>query len=148
MEQWHNAWSYSTSSYQISLCLLTHHVATTVITSILHCPPGLTSSLAVDTFSACLCNRSPKDAVMLLEQGRGVFWSQLTTRLVCYSTFRRCPVNIVETRRHATILTQTGQWDIIGSYLALIYNCAHPHPSLPHHFFVVPSLPTPCLTDP
>ena len=66
-------------AYQTCLRLLTHHIATL--------PPlpqhrtilkGLTSSLAVDAFSACLRNGSPKDAVQLLEQGRGVFWSQLT----------------------------------------------------------------------
>ena len=66
-------------AYETYLHLLTHHVATL--------PPlpqhrtvlkGLTSSLAVDTFSACLRNRSPMHAVQLLEQGRGVFWSQLT----------------------------------------------------------------------
>jgi hypothetical protein len=38
----------------------------------------LTSSLAVDAFSACLRHRVPTRAVELLEQGRGVFWSQLT----------------------------------------------------------------------
>ena len=37
-----------------------------------------TSSLAVDAFSACLRNHAPARAVELLEQGRGVFWSQLT----------------------------------------------------------------------
>ena len=66
-------------AYQTCLHLLTHHVVTL--------PPlpqhrtilkGLTSSLAVDTFSACLRNGSPTLAVELLEQGRGVFWSQLT----------------------------------------------------------------------
>ena len=66
-------------AYQTSLRLLTDLVATL--------PPlpqhrtvlkDLTSSLAVDTFSACLRNRSPKEAVVLLEQGRGIFWSQLT----------------------------------------------------------------------
>ena len=66
-------------AYQTCLRLLTHHVATL--------PPlpqhhtllkGHTSSLAVDAFSACLRGCSPKDAVALLEQGRGVFWSQLT----------------------------------------------------------------------
>ena len=39
---------------------------------------SLTSSLAVDAFSACLRKRAPARAVELLEQGRGVFWSQLT----------------------------------------------------------------------
>ena len=38
----------------------------------------LTSSLAVDRFPDCLRNRSPVHAVVLLEQCRGVFWSQLT----------------------------------------------------------------------
>ena len=66
-------------AYQTCLRLLTHHVATL--------PPlprhrtllrGLTSSLAVDAFSACLREGSPTHAVELLEQGRGVFWSQLT----------------------------------------------------------------------
>ena len=66
-------------AYETSLLLLTHHVATL--------PPlpqhrsvlkGITSSLAVDAFSACLRNQSPTGAVELLEQGRGVFWSQLT----------------------------------------------------------------------
>ena len=70
-------------AYQTSLRLLTLHVATL--------PPlpqhriilkGLTSSLAVDALSACLRNSSPTHAVELLEQGRGVFWSQLT-RLRC-----------------------------------------------------------------
>ena len=66
-------------AYHTALRLLTHHVATL--------PPlpqhrtvlkGLTLSLAVDAFSACLCSCSPKNVVALLEQGRGVFWSQLT----------------------------------------------------------------------
>ena len=39
---------------------------------------NLTSSLAVDAFSACLRNSAPAHAVELLEQGRGVFWSQLS----------------------------------------------------------------------
>ena len=37
-----------------------------------------TSSLAVDAFSACLRQRAPARAVELVEQGRGVFWNQLT----------------------------------------------------------------------
>ncbi|KAG8215519.1 hypothetical protein J3R82DRAFT_9167 [Butyriboletus roseoflavus] len=62
-------------AYQTSLRLLTHHVAT-----LPPLPQHLTSesSLAVDAFSACLRNRSSKNAVELLEQGRGVFWTQLT----------------------------------------------------------------------
>ena len=39
---------------------------------------NLTSLLAVDAFSACLRKGAPAHAVELLEQGRGVFWSQLT----------------------------------------------------------------------
>ena len=39
---------------------------------------SLTPSLAVDTFSACLRERAPAHAVELLDQGRGVFWSQLS----------------------------------------------------------------------
>ena len=66
-------------AYQTYLRLLTHHVVTL--------PPlpqhrtilkGITSSIAVDAFSACLRNQSPTHAIELLEQGRGVFWSQLT----------------------------------------------------------------------
>ena len=65
-------------AYQTFLHLLTHHVATL--------PPlpqhhtllkDLTSSLVVDTFSACLRNLSPIHGVELLEQGQGIFWSQL-----------------------------------------------------------------------
>ena len=36
------------------------------------------TSTAVDAFSACLRYGDPSNAVELLEQGRGVFWSQLT----------------------------------------------------------------------
>jgi CHAT domain-containing protein len=36
------------------------------------------TSTAVDAFSACLRYGNPSNAVELLEQGRGVFWSQLT----------------------------------------------------------------------
>ncbi|KAG8218941.1 hypothetical protein J3R82DRAFT_4649 [Butyriboletus roseoflavus] len=66
-------------AYEAYLRFLTHHLATL--------PPlpqhrtvlkGLTSSLAVDAFSACLRNHSPTKALELLEQGRGLFWSQLT----------------------------------------------------------------------
>ncbi|KAN0085817.1 CHAT domain containing protein [Tylopilus felleus] len=38
----------------------------------------LTSSLAVDAFSACLRNHAPARAVEFLEQGRSVFWTQLS----------------------------------------------------------------------
>ena len=39
---------------------------------------SLTSSLAVDAYSAGLRERAPARAVELLEQGRRIFWSQLT----------------------------------------------------------------------
>ena len=39
---------------------------------------SLASSLAPDALSACLRNQTPEKAVELLEQGRGVFWSQLS----------------------------------------------------------------------
>ena len=39
---------------------------------------SLSSSLAVDAFSACLRNQSPTKAGELLEQGHAVFWSQLS----------------------------------------------------------------------
>ena len=66
-------------AYQTSLRLLTHHVATLPpLPRHLSILKALTSSLAVDAFSACLRNHSPTDAIALLEQGRGVFWNQLT----------------------------------------------------------------------
>ena len=66
-------------AYETSLRLLIQHLA-----SLPSLPQHLvilrdvTSSLAVDAFSACLRKRAPARAVELLEQGRGVFWSQLT----------------------------------------------------------------------
>ena len=66
-------------AYQTALRLLVQHLA--ILPSLpqhLSVLKGLTSSLAVDAFSACLRNHSPTNAVELLEQGRGVFWSQLT----------------------------------------------------------------------
>ena len=66
-------------AYETSLRLLAQHLAT--LPSLLQHLVILknhTSSLAVDAFSACLRKRAPARAVELLEQGRGVFWSQLT----------------------------------------------------------------------
>ena len=66
-------------AYETYLRLLVQHLAT--LPSL---PQHLvilkthTSSLAVDAFSACLRNGDSAHAVELLEQGRGVFWSQLT----------------------------------------------------------------------
>ncbi|KAI9460681.1 TPR-like protein [Boletus coccyginus] len=66
-------------AYKTSLRLLTQHLATLPpLPQHLVILKNLTSSLAVDAFSACLHNRVPALAVELLEQGRGVFWSQLT----------------------------------------------------------------------
>ncbi|KAN0094910.1 hypothetical protein V8E55_003197 [Tylopilus felleus] len=66
-------------AYETSLRLLVEHLSTLPS---LPCHLDLlkkaTSSLAVDAFSACLRNRALARAVELLEQGRGVFWSQLT----------------------------------------------------------------------
>ena len=66
-------------AYKTSLRLLMQHLA--VLPSLprhLAIVKDLTSSLAVDAFSACLRNSSPARAVELLEQGRGVFWSLLS----------------------------------------------------------------------
>ncbi|KAF8434591.1 CHAT domain-containing protein [Boletus edulis BED1] len=66
-------------AYETSLRLLVQQVA--ILPSLpqsLVVLKNLTSSLAVDAFLAGLRNRSPTRAVELLEQGRGVFWSQLT----------------------------------------------------------------------
>ena len=66
-------------AYETSLRLLAQHLATLPsLPQHLDILKNLTSSLAVDAFSACLRNRSPTIAVELLEQGRGVFWNQLT----------------------------------------------------------------------
>ncbi|KAI9458456.1 CHAT domain-containing protein [Boletus coccyginus] len=65
-------------AYETSLQLLTRHLATLPsLPQHLDLFKNLTSSLAVDAFSACLRERAPAHAVELLEQGRGVFWTQL-----------------------------------------------------------------------
>ncbi|KAG9316458.1 hypothetical protein JVU11DRAFT_2492 [Chiua virens] len=66
-------------AYQTILRLLVHHL--TILPPLpqhLDIVKKLTSSLAVDAFSAYLRHRSPTNAIELLEHGRGVFWSQLT----------------------------------------------------------------------
>ena len=66
-------------AYETSFRLLMQHLA--ALPSLprhLDILKKLTSSLAVDAFSACLRKSTPARAVELLEQGRGVFWSQLT----------------------------------------------------------------------
>ena len=66
-------------AYETSLRLLVQHLATLPsLPQHLGILKSLTSSLAVDAFSACIRKRTPARAVELLEQGRGVFWSQLT----------------------------------------------------------------------
>ncbi|KAH0825948.1 TPR-like protein, partial [Lanmaoa asiatica] len=65
-------------AYDTYLRLLIHHLASLPsLPQHLTILKNLTSSLAVDAFSACLRHHSPINAVELLEQGRGVFWSQL-----------------------------------------------------------------------
>ena len=66
-------------AYETSLRLLTQHLAALPsLPQHLVIVKNLTSSLAVDAFSACLRQGAPARAVELLEQGRGVFWNQLT----------------------------------------------------------------------
>ncbi|KAH0827381.1 hypothetical protein J3R83DRAFT_4034 [Lanmaoa asiatica] len=65
-------------AYDTYLRLLFHHLASLPslpqhLTILKH----FTSSIAVDAFSACLRHHCPINAIELLEQGRGVFWSQL-----------------------------------------------------------------------
>ena len=66
-------------AYETSFHLLIRHIATLPsLPRHLTVLKNLTSSLAVDAFSASLRNNSPTKAIMFLEQGRGVFWNQLT----------------------------------------------------------------------
>jgi CHAT domain-containing protein/tetratricopeptide (TPR) repeat protein len=82
------AWTRAAEHFQHSTMLLAHETGLRLLIRHLAALPSLpqhlvilkmlTSSLAVDAFSACLRHRAPARAVELLEQGRGVFWSQLT----------------------------------------------------------------------
>ncbi|KAI9567894.1 TPR-like protein [Boletus coccyginus] len=66
-------------AYETSLRLLTEHLAALPsLPQHLTTLKNLTSSLAMDAFSACLRERAPTRAVEFLEQGRSVFWTQLT----------------------------------------------------------------------
>ncbi|KAI9567944.1 TPR-like protein [Boletus coccyginus] len=66
-------------AYETSLRLLTQHLATLPsLPQHLALFKKLASSLAMDAFSACLHERASTCAVEFLEQGRGVFWTQLT----------------------------------------------------------------------
>ena len=64
-------------AYQTFLRLSVHHLA--ALPSLhqnLTLLKQLITSLPVDAFSACLRHGNPTNAIELLEQGRGVFWSQ------------------------------------------------------------------------
>ena len=66
-------------AYEIALRFLAQHLATLPsLPQHLVILKSLTSSLAVDAFSACVRKRAPARAIELLEQGRSVFWGQLT----------------------------------------------------------------------
>jgi CHAT domain-containing protein/tetratricopeptide (TPR) repeat protein len=82
------AWTRAAEDFQHPTILLAYETSLRLLVQYLAALPSLpqhlvilkslTSSLAVDAFSACLCKRAPAHAIELLEQGRGVFWSQLT----------------------------------------------------------------------
>ena len=82
------AWIRAAEQFQHPTLRLAHETALRLLVQHLATLPSLpqhlailkqrTSSLAVDAFSACLRRGAPARAVELLEQGRGVFWSQLT----------------------------------------------------------------------
>jgi hypothetical protein len=82
------AWIHAAEDFQHHTILLAYETSLRLLIQYLTALPplpqhlvilkDLTSSLAVDAFSACLRNSAPACAVELLEQGRGVFWSQLT----------------------------------------------------------------------
>ena len=67
------AWVRAAEDFQHPTMLLAHETSLRLLIQHLATLP----SLAVDAFSACLRKRAPARAVELLEQGRGVFWSQL-----------------------------------------------------------------------
>ena len=74
------AFHHSTTllAYETALRLLVQHLTTfPLLPQHLTVVRSLTSSLAPDVFSAGLRYQSSEKAVELLEQGRGVFWSQL-----------------------------------------------------------------------
>ena len=82
------AWIRVAEDFQHPMILLAYETSFRLLTQHMAALPSLprhlvilkhhTSSLAVDAFSACLRKLAPAHAVELLEQGRGVFWSQLT----------------------------------------------------------------------
>ncbi|KAG6376587.1 hypothetical protein JVT61DRAFT_1568 [Boletus reticuloceps] len=66
-------------AYETSLRLLSHHLAALpLLPQHLIILKERSASLAVDAFSACLRRGARVRAVELLEQGRSVFWSQLS----------------------------------------------------------------------
>ena len=72
------AWIRVAEDFRHPTILLAHETSLRLLVQHLVILKNLTSSLAVDAFSACLRERAPAHAVELLEQGRGVFWSQLS----------------------------------------------------------------------
>jgi CHAT domain-containing protein/tetratricopeptide (TPR) repeat protein len=82
------AWIRAAEHFQHPTILLAHETGLRLLIQHLAALPSLpqhlvilkklTSSLAVDAFSACLRHGARARAVELLEQGRGVFWNQLT----------------------------------------------------------------------
>ena len=84
------AWIDAAEAFQHPTILLAYETSLRLLIQHLDALPSLpqhraivkdvTSSLAVDAFSACLRDdaSSPARAVELLEQGRGAFWNQRT----------------------------------------------------------------------
>ena len=65
-------------AYQTFLCFSVQHFTTLLsLPQHLALLKELVASTAIDAFSACLRHGNPPNAVELLEQGHGVFWSQL-----------------------------------------------------------------------
>ena len=79
------AWIRAAEDFHHPTMLLTYETSLRLAQHLVTLPPlprhlvtfkNLTSSLAVNAFSACLRKRAPERAVQFFEQGRGVFWSQ------------------------------------------------------------------------
>ncbi|KAI9571847.1 CHAT domain-containing protein [Boletus coccyginus] len=70
--------STTISAYQIFFHFIVQYLATLPsLPQHLALLKQLTTSTVVDAFSACIRYGNPANAVELLEQGRGIFWSQL-----------------------------------------------------------------------
>ena len=105
-------------AYEVALHLLAHHLAALpALPHHLDLLKALSSSLAVDAFSACLRSQSPMKAVELLEQGRAVFWTQLT-RL-------RSPLdNVIESGPQGKVLAD--EFTRLTSLVRIIFNSPGP----------------------